>query len=494
MAQGKSGKSGGSKPQQSASRSVRKPPTIDLKAEKVPDDKVGSATADEGPNEKSGASSSASTRKRSDDDTAGRDQKPASAASAEQSKKAASASSTDRAAEKSRAQQSRAKKSDRRGAPPSGGHLEGRSRSGAGWIAILIAVLIGAGVWLYFEINARTAATNEMRNVVERFAELQHVVNQAGARREALAREVQSSLRRLDEMAEDLESQRVELGALQDALASVHEMAAAARVDVNQLRETLASDAFAGIDEDQVATISQQIASLSLRLEALGDRLETLSDTVPSEPVQPALERMAERIDILETAVRDADAERRAAVLAAREQAAELASGLTALREAVADGAPYADQLDRVRTLLGPVASLDALADHATTGLPTTATLANHLRTIGPEIARAPDRSPVAGWLSGWFPAMGDWVDSVVRIRPSDVVGWEDAVDRMSTLIRNDDLAGAVRVAEAVAGDPPDVLAAWLADARSRLAAEAAITELMAEGLTRISALQARDG
>jgi hypothetical protein len=90
----------------------------------------------------------------------------------------------------------------------------------------------------------------------------------------------------------------------------------------------------------------------------------------------------------------------------------------------------------------------------------------------------------------GWLSAAGGWLSSQVSVRPVGEVAGDDAgarVARAEVRLAQNDLAAAVKELEGLSEPAASAAAAaWLGDARARLAADQVVSHLQAAAVTRL--------
>ena len=211
-----------------------------------------------------------------------------------------------------------------------------------------------------------------------------------------------------------------------------------------------------------LAAAGEAVAALTGEVEALGARLAELSGTAQQTDARTA----------------------RALALA-------LAAGQ--LRAAVAANRPFGEELAAVRQIAQHApelaASLAALEPRAAEGIPDLV----ELQVRFPAVARAIVQA-------GRADAGGDWADRLLA-QMSSIVSWRrmglagDTVDavvaRAEDRLGRGDVAGAVAQLQALAGPPTEAATEWLAAARARLAAEAAVKQLDARAREGLAAAPA---
>jgi len=161
---------------------------------------------------------------------------------------------------------------------------------------------------------------------------------------------------------------------------------------------------------------------------------------------------------------------------------------LSALRDAVATGAPFASELGAVRALLKDrAASLAPLEKFAKEGLPTVAVLAGRFESLASKLAGSAQPSPE----SGVFTRLWNNAGKLVEVRPVGEPKGSDAgaiVARMETKLARGDLAGALEEAKALPQPAREQAKDWFAAAEQRRDADASIKGLINAALAAISA------
>lgn len=192
-----------------------------------------------------------------------------------------------------------------------------------------------------------------------------------------------------------------------------------------------------------------------------------------------ALARLAERVEQAEAALRDLQAKRASAA------ALLLATGQ--LREAALSGRPYAGEWRAARILAGEdaesLALLESLRERSEVGIAGRADLARRFDALAPAIIRA----EILPEGDGWQRRTLDRLLSLVTIRRDDgaALGASAAalVGRAQAALDADDAAGAVAELERLTAGPAETARPWLEEAKARLAAETALSRLVAQSL-----------
>lgn len=230
-----------------------------------------------------------------------------------------------------------------------------------------------------------------------------------------------------------------------------------------------------GAVEERIAATAAGDAGASAR----AGRIDALESTV---------ERLVAKTGEIESRV--AAPERSVAPPALGAPALLLAVG--PLRAALRGSGPFDAELAAVRAIAGSdadvLAVIDMLAPHAAAGVPTVAVLRARFAHVADQAVRADVAPDEASWVQDWIVST---LTHLVRVRsvgdvPGD--GTEAIVARAEARLDGDDLAAAVAEVGGLEGPSAEVMAAWLADARARLAAERALAALEARALAALAA------
>jgi len=158
---------------------------------------------------------------------------------------------------------------------------------------------------------------------------------------------------------------------------------------------------------------------------------------------------------------------------------------LGVLRDAIASGRPFANELEAVRGIAKErAASLAPLAQHAKDGLPTIAMLA---RQFGPAASRM--LSPPPSSDSGVLTRLWSNASKIVEVRPvGEPQGSEPAaiIARMDAKLSRADLAGALEDAKSLPASVRDLAKDWFAAAERRRDADALIRNQINAALSAI--------
>jgi hypothetical protein len=286
---------------------------------------------------------------------------------------------------------------------------------------------------------------------------------------------------------------------------------AARRIDAIEAAAGEAAAGEAVVDPAEVAGLARRIDELEaagddeadVRVAANAQRLDDL-EAARAAVDEAALNSLELRLGALEAGLIDAapEAEIRAleSKLAALAQvaanagrSAALAVAVARLREAARRSEPYAGALDEVRSLAGPLGDADlalalaAIAGRAAGGVPNLAALRDRFAGLAAPLLHAEGLDADAGWLAKTV----NRLTSVVTVRRiGEVAGptAEARIARAETRLAAGDLAAAIEDLAPLETAPGGLLTAWLADARARLALDAALDDVSQRALALLSA------
>jgi len=260
---------------------------------------------------------------------------------------------------------------------------------------------------------------------------------------------------------------------------------------------------------------ARQMAADRAPVDALAARLATLEarlDRVIAAPPPAVPDSLVQRLDAIEakqaelvargdatpaTAPPDANVERRLFVLEERlaavgrlDRAASgerdaarrvaLAGAAVALRGAAAGSGGFQPALDTVNSLAegdaAVLAALEPIAAAAGKGVATRQALRDRFTTLASALVRAPDAGDAQWYDRAWHRVAG-----LVTLRRTGELSGGDAeaiVARAEVKLASSDLHGAVAELAALPPGPAALAAAWLDDAKARLAVDDALQRL----------------
>jgi len=258
--------------------------------------------------------------------------------------------------------------------------------------------------------------------------------------------------------------------------------AAALDAKVNDMEQRLQANVASVLDAQKTET-GTEIQALQGELASLKAKLGALAEAKLGDQPELGSEVTAldQRIAKLENAMPGltSTVDRSAATA----KSGALAIAFANLNDAVSAGRPYAAELAAVQPLLPDAASLDDLATHASTGIPTLSELTQDFIALADKAAPPPQ-------------AGGSFVDSVIAsaksaitIRRIDATATGNEPDAVMARAEDDLKQGELDDAVAeVDGLPPavrDTFAGWLEKAHARLAADETLAKL--EGTVLLS-------
>ncbi|BAI71040.1 hypothetical protein AZL_004020 [Azospirillum sp. B510] len=270
----------------------------------------------------------------------------------------------------------------------------------------------------------------------------------------------------------------------------------ALRAQIQQLADRVGKleqrPAAAGGGNADLSALAQRIDALEKRpaagadagdaQKALADRLAALEQKVTAAAggAQAAQDLRGEVVALTQqiAGIKQTVSERQDAASTA--QALVLAAGQ--LRAALSGGQPFQQDLQAVRALglsdPGVTQPLDAVAPYAAKGIPTRAQLTDRFQPLAGEIVRAEVRGEGNGWIDSAVGKLSTLV--TVRREGGGVVGTtaDAVVARAEADLAAGNLAKAAEELSALQGPAAQAAAAWLADAKARLAADQAARQL----------------
>lgn len=331
--------------------------------------------------------------------------------------------------------------------PPSGPHTTPppeATRSGTSaalaWLALVVA--LGAAGWVAWREFEPRPDTNAQRleSLEQGIATLQRDL---AARQGALDQVRGDAERRVAAFGD-------RVGALEQRLPGLSETVNGLSIRIGQIEETQKNDA----DSSRLAALTAENRRLSQELARLQETVGALDATLG--------ERSEQR------------------------RGDSLVLALGQIREQLARGVPYAGALATARALAAEdqavLQQLAALEQAAERGVPTRIALRERFGEAAAEAVRS-DR---VGGTSGWWRPIAERLSSLVTLRRVDAVegdGAEAILARAEQRLAADDLAGAVAEVQKLQGPAAAAMQGWLADARARSAADAALGRLTAHVL-----------
>ncbi len=241
-----------------------------------------------------------------------------------------------------------------------------------------------------------------------------------------------------------------------------------------KLAETVASG------ERRTAALESALAALASRPQAADESGKLAALESGNAKLAASLEATQQRLAALEASAA------KAAALDGRHLALVLAVG--ELRAALQHSEAYDKPLAAVAGLSEGDAELAAalavLKPAAAKGVPTFPELAERFDGAALAAARAAIMPAPKGWLGATLATLARLV--VIRKNDGQGGGSDAALARAEALLRTGDLAAAVAALAELKGPPAEAMAPWLADAKARLAADAALARLESRAIARL--------
>ena len=235
---------------------------------------------------------------------------------------------------------------------------------------------------------------------------------------------------------------------------------------------------------DDIAATSQSAVKSADAAQAAADAAKTAAQ---SNVQKSDIDALANRIAVLESAVKMLSDNAAHPQSGADDQAARLTIATEALRAAAEGGAPYQSELAEVQALGVDQSATTALAPFAASGVPSAATLAHELAGLTPALAQAsattPGESSFLGRLEGN-------AQKLVRITPVDAPAGNDpssVIARITIDAAHSDIAAALTDIAALPDPAKPVAADWVKKAEARNGAIAASRQIAADSLAALS-------
>lgn len=230
---------------------------------------------------------------------------------------------------------------------------------------------------------------------------------------------------------------------------------------------------------EEAARQQADVAELNSRIEDLGTRIAAVQEARTDlqgklEAVESTTGQLGERLtSSLAQIEEQVTAATEAAREASRDRTAAMLLALNGIRDALADGEPFATHVADLRRLAAEqpavTESLSGWTDRAETGIPTGPQLRQRFDELTAEVAGR--LRPQTG--ESWLDSMLERAASVVRVRRvgDDVQGddTQAVLARAEAALDRNDLAAAVAEVEKLQGEDAAAFAEWLAAARARL-------------------------
>ncbi len=326
-----------------------------------------------------------------------------------------------------------------------------------------------------------TAKANEAASLAQKAAEqAAQALNQAGAARSAASDAMsvaQGAQQASEQMSTELKSAQTGISELKTAISAAAESAS-----------SLTGDA-----SESVKAAQAQISGLTLKLAELERKLETASTQPQADPaVAEKLGQLDQAVTTLKSNLAEALKAQEANAATAGERATRdrMVQALSELTSNAQAGQPFASALAVLEPALASDPNLGALAAVANTGVPTAKAILEKFQTVRSALtgqAPAEDATEQAA-PSSFLSSLQSRLSSVIKIRPSGTKDWTKLGDELGALAQKGQLGEMVQLADTVPETLPEALAAWLTEAKSRVALDRDVAALSAKTMEHLAA------
>jgi hypothetical protein len=251
----------------------------------------------------------------------------------------------------------------------------------------------------------------------------------------------------------------------------------------------------------RLAAVQAETKSLDNSLAALNRHLDDIAVTARSAAAtadaaksaaqsgaEPAsIDALTSRVAALESTVKMLSSDLAGRSQSADDAAARLTVAAEALRAAVERGAPYAAELNAVKSLGVENTALAPLEPFAADGLPSATALARELAVLTPELLRAAGKPPSENSFLGQLEANAQ---KLVRVTPVNAPPGDDlsaVVARLDVDAARADIAGAIGEIAKLPDASRSLAQPWIAKAQAREAAITASRRIAADALAALS-------
>jgi hypothetical protein len=252
--------------------------------------------------------------------------------------------------------------------------------------------------------------------------------------------------RRLDDIAVAAKSAGERADAASAAAKTAGEHADAASAAAKQTAQTAQSTAQSAVQRSDLDALAGRIAALDQKITALGNATAQRPTNTDDRPARAALAAQA-------------------------------------LRAAVERGAPYAAELDAVKSFGVAAADVAPLEPFAASGIPSAADLAHELAQLTPSLQRASGTPPAHTSFLG---RLEDNAKNLVHVTPIDAPPGNDAsavIARLDIAAARADIAAALTDIAHLPQPLQTLAAPWVQKANARNAAIAAARHIAADAL-----------
>jgi hypothetical protein len=241
----------------------------------------------------------------------------------------------------------------------------------------------------------------------------------------------------------------------------------------------------ARITAEKLAAAEARVAALQKSFDAVkaaAAQVQANGMTQASPLDGAALDELRTRLDSVE---KDVAALKAKGPSAGAEAATILSQTLADLKAKLAAGAPYADELKRIASLVPAAPGLDALQASAESGVATAQMLADEAKALSEKLAPPAVEVPAAS--SGYWDKFLGMLSGVVKVRNIGETDWRDVAAKAGEAAAAGNLKEAISLA-AGEGDMPYALRVWREKVQARIDADQGIEEVSAAVLRQIAA------
>ena len=301
-------------------------------------------------------------------------------------------------------------------------------------------------------------------------------LQQQAQRLDALAAQTQSQTGRLDATEQAVSGLQSEVGQVTAGVSDLQSTVEASRQSLDQMSQGI-EDLRSAVPGD--GTSGEAIAQLQDSLATMDERVASLEQGSNLEDITGRITRLEQEISSIR--------EQRTALIEQAESATALGRAHAALTGRIADGAPFADELEAVAAALPGAPGLESLRPLAADGVPTISDLRARLSDIA---AGLPTAEPDDTTADGFLETMRERLEGMVTVSRADEADWSAVLARADEALQRGDTEAAIAEVEQVSAAAPDEVESWLADARERRQAEAGLDELSEAVLRQFAARQ----
>lgn len=334
------------------------------------------------------------------------------------------------------------------------------------WGGLALVAIAGlGGAWLYKAYGERFWPSDEMTAMESRLATLE-------AENKTLGDQLKGLGAALDEL-------KAAGRGLPDSVKAAQAAGDKAIAASSSAQET------ARITAEKLAAAEARVAALQKSFDAVkaaAAQVQANGMTQASPLDGAALDELRTRLDSVE---KDVAALKAKGPSAGAEAATILSQTLADLKAKLAAGAPYAEELKRIASLVPAAPGLDALQASAESGVATAQMLADEAKALSEKLAPPVVEAPAAS--SGYWDKFLGMLSGVVKVRNIGETDWRDVAAKAGEAAAAGNLKEAISLA-AGEGDMPDALRVWREKVQARIDADQGIEEVSAAVLRQIAA------